>query len=171
MHRCTPAREPIGPTSIRDALRFHQWFTAVRPHLFSRWVRPHSGCCPQAVIDFEVLSLAVANSLMINEVFSAQFGSSFATTEIVLMLSIIRRNDRITVRLAGRLVGSCAEDFGFLTSPGTALDVDLGGLTFVDRAGERLLVRLRELGATFHGAGLFAHRLRRRLLWRAINLS
>jgi hypothetical protein len=85
------------------------------------------------------------------------------------MLSIIRRHDdRITVRLTGRLVGSCADDFGFLTSPGTALDVDLGGLTFVDRAGEQLLVRLRDLGATFHGAGLFAHRLRRRLLWRGL---
>ena len=72
------------------------------------------------------------------------------------MLSITRRDDRITVRLAGRLVGSCA-DFGFLTSPGTALDVDLGGLTFVDLAGERLLARMRELGTTFHGVGLFAH--------------
>ena len=104
---------------------------------------------------------------MVNEAFSAQFGSSFAITEIVLMLSILRRNDRITVRLDGRLVGPCAEDFEFLTSPATALDVDLGGLTFVDRAGERLLVRMRDLGATFHGAGLFAHRLRRRLLWRS----
>ena len=113
----------------------------------------------------------MANSLMIKEVFSAQFGSSFAITGIVLMLSIIRCDDRITVRLAGRLVAPWGEDCGFLTSPGTALDVDLGGLTFVDRAGERLLVRMRDLGATFHGAGLFAHRLRRRLLWRAINLS
>jgi hypothetical protein len=108
---------------------------------------------------------------MINEVFSAQFGNSFATTEIVLLLSIIHRDDRITLRLTGRLLGSCAEDFGFLASPGTALDVDLGGLTFVDGAGERLLVRLRDLGATFHGAGLFAHRLRRRLLYKAIKLS
>ena len=41
---------------------------AVRPHLFSRWTRPDSGCCPQAVIDFAFLCLAVANSLMINEV-------------------------------------------------------------------------------------------------------
>jgi len=46
---------------------------------------------------------------MINEVFRAQFGSSFAITESVLMLSIIR-HDRITVRLAGRLVGPCAVD-------------------------------------------------------------
>jgi hypothetical protein len=45
--------------------------------------------------------------------------------------------------------------------------VDLGGLTFVDRAGECMLVRLREMGATFHGSGLFAHRLRRRLLRRS----
>jgi hypothetical protein len=87
------------------------------------------------------------------------------------MLSIIRHDQRITVRLIGRLVGSCAENFRFLTSPGTALDVDLGGLTFVDRAGERLLARLRDMGATFHGEGLFAHRLRRRLLFRAVALN
>ena len=83
------------------------------------------------------------------------------------MLSIIRNGQRITLKLNGRLVGSCAENFRFLTSPGTALDVDLGGLTFVDGAGERMLVRLRDIGATFHGAGLFAHRLRRRLLRRS----
>ena len=53
------------------------------------------------------------------------------------MLSIIRYEQRITLKLSGRLVGSCAEDFRFLTSPGAALDVDLSGLTFVDRAGER----------------------------------
>jgi hypothetical protein len=46
---------------------------------------------------------------MINEVFRAQSGSSFAITETVLMLSIIRHY-RITVRLAGRLVGPCAVD-------------------------------------------------------------
>jgi hypothetical protein len=86
------------------------------------------------------------------------------------MLSIIRHDQRITLRFNGRLVGSC-EDFRFLTSPSTALEVDLGGLTFVDGAGARLLVRLRDLGATFHGEGLFAHRLRRRLLSRAVDLS
>ena len=87
------------------------------------------------------------------------------------MLSIIRHEQRITLKLNGRLQGACAENFRFLTSPGTALDVDLGGLTVVDRAGERLLARLRDVGAKFHGAGLFAHRLRRRLLWRAVDLS
>ena len=87
------------------------------------------------------------------------------------MLSIIRNHEHITLKLNGRLVGSCAEDFRFLISPGTALDVDLGGLTFVDRAGERWLAGLRDMGATFHGAGLFAHRLRRRVLWRPVDLK
>ena len=87
------------------------------------------------------------------------------------MLVIIRHDQRINVKLTGRLAGSCAEDFGFLTSPGTALDVDLSGLTYVDGAGERWLRRLRDLGATFHGAGLFAHRLRRRLLFRGVALN
>jgi hypothetical protein len=86
------------------------------------------------------------------------------------MLSITRHHQRITLKLNGRLVGSCAEDFRFLTSPETPLDVDLGGLTCVDCAGERLLARLRDMGATFHGAGLLAHRLRRRLLRRAVDL-
>ena len=87
------------------------------------------------------------------------------------MLSIIRRGDRLTVRLTGRLEGSCAEGLRFLVSPSTALDVDLGGLTSVDRTGERLLACLRDTGATFYGAGLFAHRLRRRLLCRAVDFS
>lgn len=87
------------------------------------------------------------------------------------MLSIIRKDRRITLRLNGRLAGTCAEGFRFLTTPGTALDVDLGGLTSIDRAGERLLARLRDMGATFHGAGLFAHRLRRRVLSRAIQAT
>ena len=87
------------------------------------------------------------------------------------MLSIIRYEQRITLKLSGRLVGSCAEDFRFLTSPGAALDVDLSGLTFVDRAGERMLAHLRDMGATLHGAGLFAHRLRRKLLWRSFGLK
>ena len=84
------------------------------------------------------------------------------------MLSIIRHDQRVTVRLIGRLAGSCAEDFRFLTSPGTALEVDLSDLTYVDHAGERCLRRLRDLGATFQGAGLFAHHLRRRVLLRGV---
>jgi len=87
------------------------------------------------------------------------------------MLSITRNDRRITVRLIGRLVGSCTEDFGFVTRPGTALEVDLGGLCFVDRAGERCLARLRDMGATFHGEGLVARRLCRRLRYRAANMN
>ena len=89
----------------------------------------------------------------------------------MLKLSINRHAERLTVRLTGRLEGSSADDLGLLISPKTAFDVDLGGLTFVDRAGERLLARLRDLGATFHGAGLFAHRLRTRLLCGAVDLN
>jgi anti-anti-sigma regulatory factor len=87
------------------------------------------------------------------------------------MLSVNRHGERLTVKLTGRLEGTSAEDLRLLISPKTALDVDLGGLTFVDHAGERLLAGLRDLGATFHGAGLFAHRLRRRLLCGAVNLN
>jgi anti-anti-sigma regulatory factor len=80
------------------------------------------------------------------------------------MLSINRHGERLTVRLTGRLEGSSAEELAVLMSPKASLDVDLGGLTSVDGAGLRLLARLRDLGATFHGEGLFAHRLRRRIL-------
>ena len=89
----------------------------------------------------------------------------------MLMLSINRHGSRLTVKLAGRLEGSSAEDLRLLMSSGTALDVDLGGLTFVHQAGERLLAALRDLGTTFYGQGLFAHRLRRRLLSRAVDLN
>jgi len=89
----------------------------------------------------------------------------------MLRLSINRRGERLTIRLTGRLEGSSAEDLRLLISPKAALDVDLGGLTFVDRAGERMLAGLRDLGATFQGVGLFAHRLRTRLLCGAINLN
>ena len=87
------------------------------------------------------------------------------------MLSINRQGERLTVRLTGRLEGSCAEDLGLLISPKAALDVDLGGLTVVDRAGERLLAGLRDMGATFHGAGPFARRLRTRLLCGGVGLN
>jgi anti-anti-sigma regulatory factor len=79
------------------------------------------------------------------------------------MLTIIHQNERITVSLTGRLVGSCAEDLRFATYQATALDIDLSGLTFVDREGDRSLVWLRNMGATFHGDGLFAGALCRRV--------
>ncbi len=84
----------------------------------------------------------------------------------MLRLSIKRNGERLTISLTGRLEGSSAEDLSVLMSPRAALDVDLGGLTSVDGAGFSMLTRLRDLGATFYGEGLLAHRLRRRLLWR-----
>ncbi len=79
------------------------------------------------------------------------------------MLSIIHRDARITVKLSGRLTGSNAEDFGNSVFPATAVDIDLSGVTFVDREGEQSLVCLRNRGATFRGEGLLARALCRRM--------
>jgi len=74
------------------------------------------------------------------------------------MLSIIRHGERITVRVSGRLEGSSAEDLRIAACPPSALDIDLSGVTSIDRDGERALVWLRNNGATLHGEGLFARR-------------
>jgi len=134
-------------------------------------MRPHSGYCPQPGIPSFSPLAKMSLTLCAHDGRRRPVRQLICIKQIVLMLSIIRNDQRITLRFNGRLVGSCAEDFNFLMSTGTALDVDLGGLTCVDHAGEQLLVRLREMGATFHGAGLFAHRLRRKLLWRGFGLK
>jgi hypothetical protein len=111
---------------------------------------------------FELLSRAIANSLTVKEAAALNFGSALAVTEIVLMLSIIRHDSRITIRLTGRLEGSSAEDLRIAACPPSALDIDLSGVTSIDSDGERALVWLRERGATLHGDGRFARRLCRR---------
>jgi len=75
------------------------------------------------------------------------------------MLSIIRHDDRLTVRLVGRLEGSSAEDLRLAACPPSALDIDLSGVTAIDCEGERALVWLRDHGATLHGQRLFARKL------------
>ena len=75
------------------------------------------------------------------------------------MLSIIRHDSRITIRLTGRLEGSSAEDLRIAAGPPSALDVDLSGVTSIDSDGERALVWLRERGATLFGEGQFARSL------------
>ena len=75
------------------------------------------------------------------------------------MLRIIRHDNRITIVLTGRLEGSSAEDLRTTVCPPSALDIDLSGVTSIDRDGERALVWLRERGATIHGEGQFAERL------------
>jgi hypothetical protein len=108
---------------------------------------------------FELLSLAIANSLTVKEVSAPSLGSALAVTEIVLWLSIIRHDERLTVRLSGRLEGSSAEDLRVAACPPSALDIDLSGVTSIDCDGERVLVWLRDHGATLYGEGLLARRL------------
>jgi len=107
---------------------------------------------------FALHSLALANSLIFGDYRVVQFGSALAITEIVLMLSIIRHGERLTVRVSGRLEGSSAEDLRIAACPPSALDIDLSGVTSIDRDGERALVWLRNHGATLQGEGLFARR-------------
>jgi len=75
------------------------------------------------------------------------------------MFSIIRRHERLTVRLSGRLEGSSAEDLRLAACPPSALDIDVSGVTSIDCDGERTLVWLRDHGATLVGEGLLARRL------------
>ena len=77
----------------------------------------------------------------------------------MLMLSLIRHQSRITIKLTGRLEGASAEDLRLKACPPSALDVDVSGGTSIDRDGERALVWLRERGATLHGAERFGGRL------------
>ena len=89
----------------------------------------------------------------------------------MLMLSIGDRDERVTVRLFGRLAGPAAEDFRFEIQPGTTLDVDLTGVTFVASVGERSLSRLLDKGAILHGENLLARRLYRRLHKRRMKMN
>jgi len=63
------------------------------------------------------------------------------------MMSIIHRGDRITVKLAGRLVRSCAEDLRHATLHAAALEIDLSDLAFANLNGQRSRVSLRRMGA------------------------
>ena len=81
----------------------------------------------------------------------------------MLMLSIGDRGERVTVKLFGRLAGPSAENFRFEIRPGTTLDVDLTGVTFIDSAGERSLSRLQDKGAILRGETSLARRLCRRI--------
>jgi hypothetical protein len=77
----------------------------------------------------------------------------------VLKLSLIHHEGRITIKLTGRLEGRHAEDLRLTVCPPSALDVDVSGVTSIDRNGERALVWLRDRGATLQGAERFADRL------------
>lgn len=75
------------------------------------------------------------------------------------MLSIIRKDERLTVRLNGRLEGSSAEDLRLAACPPNALDIDLSGVTSIDSHGEQALVWLRDHGAKLHGEELVVRML------------
>jgi len=75
------------------------------------------------------------------------------------MLSLIRHEGLITIKLTGRLEGPSAEDLRLTVCPPSALDVDVSGVTSIDRDGELALVWLGDRGATLHGAERFAGRL------------
>lgn len=79
------------------------------------------------------------------------------------MISLVRHDSRITIRVSGRLEGSSAEDLRMAVCPPSALDIDLTGVASIDGDGERALAWLQEKGATLHGEGQFARDLCRRL--------
>ena len=81
----------------------------------------------------------------------------------MLVVKVVRGYDRCAIKLTGQLIGSWAEDLRCALVRTSVLDVDLREVTFVDDKGEEELLRLRQMGATFQGEGVFVKRTCRRL--------
>jgi hypothetical protein len=81
----------------------------------------------------------------------------------MLIVRVLRGDDRCVIKLAGPLIGSWTEDLRCALIRTRVLEVDLRGVTFVDDKGEEELLRLRRMGATSQGEGGFAKRTCRRL--------
>lgn len=69
----------------------------------------------------------------------------------MLVVILLRRDNRCTVKLQGRLTGSWIEELRCAGFPATAVEVDLRDVTFVDAEGEKALLWLKRMGATFRG--------------------
>jgi hypothetical protein len=76
----------------------------------------------------------------------------------MLVVKVLRSDDRCVIKLAGPLTGSWTEDLKCALVPTSVLEVDLRDVTFIDDKGEEELLRLRRMGATFQSEGGFAKR-------------
>ena len=81
----------------------------------------------------------------------------------MLVVTVVRGDDRCAVKLKGRLTGSWAEDLKCAPTRTKVLEVDLRDVTFVDNEAEETLLRLRRMGARFQGEGAFARTTRQRV--------
>lgn len=81
----------------------------------------------------------------------------------MLVVKVLRSDDRCVIKLAGPLMGSWEEDLKCPVLRTSVLEVDLREVTFVDDKGEEELLRLRQMGATFQGEGRFVKRTCRQL--------
>jgi hypothetical protein len=69
----------------------------------------------------------------------------------MLVVTLLRGDNRCTVKLQGRLTGTWIEELRYKAFPATAVEVDLRDVTFVDAEGEKALLWLKRMGATFRG--------------------
>ena len=83
--------------------------------------------------------------------------------ENMLVVKVLRSDDRCVIKLAGPLTGSWTEDLRYALVRTSILEVDVRDVTFVDDEAEEELSRLRRMGATFQGEGRFVKRTCRRL--------
>jgi len=73
----------------------------------------------------------------------------------MLVVKVLRSDDRCVIKLAGPLTGPWTEDLRCALVRTNILEVDLRDVTFVDDKAEEELSRLRRMGATFQGEGGF----------------
>src|SRR5208283_676053 len=76
----------------------------------------------------------------------------------MLVVKVLRSDDRCVIKLAGPLTGSWTEDLRCALVRTSILEVDLRDVTFVDDKAEKELSLLRRMGATFQGEGRFVKR-------------
>jgi len=87
----------------------------------------------------------------------------------MLVVKVLRSDDRCVIKLAGPLTDSWTEDLRCALVRTSILEVDLRDVTFVDDKAEEELSRLRRMGATFQGEGRFVKRTCRRLRFTWLN--
>jgi len=81
----------------------------------------------------------------------------------MLVVKVLRSDDRCVIKLAGSLTGSWTEDLRCALVRTSILEVDLRDVTFIDDKAEEELSRLRRMGATFQGEGGFVKETCRRV--------
>lgn len=95
------------------------------------------------------------------------FGIHIALQRNVLRITVVDSDDRVTLKVEGRLVGAAVHELWSATRhialQARCFEVDIGGLTFADDEGEQALLRVYKTGARFLGGTPFSEFLCSRL--------